>query len=113
MQIIKGSIIKQYASLWDYCEELINSNPGSIVKMKCKTTDDGVTKFERLYVCLDGCKKDFLSGCKPIVGVDSCFIKGFHKGQFLAAVGIDSNNAIYPIAYAIVVQVLQDLVLVF
>ena len=80
----------------------MNSNPSSTMKMKCKTTDDGVTKFERLYVCLDACKKSFLGGCKPIIGVDGCFIKGFHKGQLLVAVGINPNNAIYPIAYVVV-----------
>ncbi|CAB4309835.1 unnamed protein product [Prunus armeniaca] len=31
--------------------------------------------FERLYVCLDACKKDFLAGCRPIIGVDGCHLK--------------------------------------
>ena len=72
------------------------------MKMQCKDMGGVVTKFERLYVCLDACKKGFLGGCRPIVGVDGCFIKGFHKGHLLVAVGIDPNNVIYPMAYAIV-----------
>ncbi|GMN46133.1 hypothetical protein TIFTF001_015314 [Ficus carica] len=35
MQVIAGSIKEQYANLWDYCEALLTSNPGSTVKMKC------------------------------------------------------------------------------
>ena len=102
MRITDGSVIEQYANLWDYCEELITSNLGSTVKMQCKAMGGVVTKFERLYVCLDACKKGFLAGCRPIVGVDGCFIKGFHKRELLVAVGIDSNNAIYPITYDVV-----------
>ncbi|CAB4279374.1 unnamed protein product [Prunus armeniaca] len=31
--------------------------------------------FQRLYVCLDACKKGFLTGCRPIIGVDECHLK--------------------------------------
>ena len=102
MRIIYGSVTVQYANLWDYCEELLTSNPNLTVKMQCKDMGGAVTKFERLYVCLDVCKKGFLGGCRPIVRVDGCFIKGFHKGQLLAVVGIDPNNAIYLIVYDVV-----------
>ena len=60
-----------------------------------------ITKFERLYVCLNACKKGFLGGCRPIVRVDGYFIKDFHNRQLLAVVGIDPNIAIYPIAYVV------------
>ncbi|VVA28315.1 PREDICTED: Transposase MuDR plant [Prunus dulcis] len=58
--------------------------------------------FQRLYECLDACKKGFLAGCRPIIGVDECHLKGPFSGQLLAAVGIDANDNIYPIAYAAV-----------
>ncbi|KAL0315555.1 UNVERIFIED_CONTAM: hypothetical protein Sradi_5433700 [Sesamum radiatum] len=41
-------------------------------------------------------------GCRPIVGVDGCHLKGPHGGVLLTAVGIDPNNACYPIAFAVV-----------
>lgn len=40
--------------------------------------------------------------CRPIIGLDGCHVKGAHPGQLLSAVGIDANNSIFPIAFAIV-----------
>ena len=36
------------------------------------------------------------------MGFDGAFMKGPFPGQVLTAVGLDSNNGIYPLAYAIV-----------
>jgi hypothetical protein len=33
-------------------------------------------KFGRMYVSLAAMKKGFLEGCRPIIGVDGCFLKG-------------------------------------
>ncbi|KAK8696284.1 hypothetical protein V6N13_001420 [Hibiscus sabdariffa] len=33
---------------------------------------------------------------------DGCFLKGYYQGYLLAAVGIDANDCIYPIAVAAV-----------
>ncbi|KAM3199971.1 hypothetical protein P3L10_032331 [Capsicum annuum] len=65
--------------LWDYCTELRRSNP--------RTTS---------------CKQGFLAGCRPIMGVDGCHLKGNQKeGQLLIAVGIDGNDNMYLIAFVI------------
>ena len=100
--MIAGSVKKQYNMLRDYCEEIISTNPGSTVKLQCDSSIPGCTKFVRIYICLDACKRGFLSGCRPLVGLDGCFIKGPHSGQLLAAISVDSNNSIFPIAYAVV-----------
>jgi hypothetical protein len=52
-------------------------------------------------MCLDGCKKSFLK-CRPIIGLDGCFLKGYYGGQILAAVGRDPNDQMLPIALAVV-----------
>ncbi|MFQ6647379.1 hypothetical protein Gotur_021086 [Gossypium turneri] len=56
--------------------------------------------FQRMYVCLQACKDGYRVGCRSIIGLDGCFLKGYFGGYLLAAVGIDANNGIYPIAYA-------------
>ena len=101
---IDGSTKEQYSRLWDYCAELRRANPGSTVKMKCypQATGEVNPKFQRLYVCMAATKNGFLAGCRRIIGLDGCFLKGPHKGQLLAAVSVDANNSIYPIAYAVV-----------
>jgi len=67
----------QYAALWDYCETLRTTNPGSCVVMKVDRTVPEVNpRFQRLYCSLAVMKKGFLEGCKPMIGVDGCFLKG-------------------------------------
>ncbi|XP_020413352.1 uncharacterized protein LOC109947482 [Prunus persica] len=39
-----------------------------------------------------GFKKGFVEGCRPVVGVDGCHLKGPCSGQILTAVGVDGNN---------------------
>ena len=43
--------------------------------------------FERIYVCLEGYKRGFLAGCRRVVGLDGCFLKGSVSGQILCAIG--------------------------
>ncbi|KAI5338278.1 hypothetical protein L3X38_017549 [Prunus dulcis] len=55
-----------------------------------------------MYVCLAGCRQGFLDGCRPVIGLDGCHVKGPYPGQILTAVGVDGNNGSFPIAYAVV-----------
>ncbi|XP_016647160.1 PREDICTED: uncharacterized protein LOC107880369 [Prunus mume] len=97
----KCDFVDQFHKLHDYCEELKKANPGSTVVLKTKMDGDQ-KRFHRLYICLDACKRGFIEGCRPLIGMDGAFIKGPHPGQLLAAVGSDGNNGMFPIAYAIV-----------
>ncbi|XP_031124421.1 uncharacterized protein LOC116027130 isoform X2 [Ipomoea triloba] len=100
-----GTQSEQFNMLWDYCEELRISNPGTTVMMKLDTTDreGSRCRFLRLYVCFAACKQGFLAGCRQLIGIDGCHLKGFQKGgQLLAAVGVDANNCMFPIAFAVV-----------
>ena len=53
-------------------------------------------------MCFAACKKGWREGCRPLIGLDECHVKGVHTGQLLIAVGIDADNAMYPIASAAV-----------
>ncbi|KAM1048349.1 hypothetical protein ACFX2C_027574 [Malus domestica] len=92
-----------WSNMHDYgtVEELKKANEGSTIKVKTQMDGDDIL-FQRIYVCLVWCKQGFLEGCRPVIGVDCCFIKGPHSGQILTVVGIDGNNGLFPITYAIV-----------
>ncbi|GJZ34240.1 mutator type transposase [Tanacetum coccineum] len=44
----------------------------------------------------------FKAGKRDLLGLDGCFLSGPYPGQILTAVGVDPNNGIYPLAYAVV-----------
>ena len=58
--------------------------------------------FKRIYVCIGELKEGYKATKREILGLDGAFIKGPHTWQILMAIGIDGNNGIYPVAYAIV-----------
>ncbi|KAH1039668.1 hypothetical protein J1N35_041411 [Gossypium stocksii] len=37
-----------------------------------------------------------------IIGLDECWLKGYYGGHLLAVVGVDANDCIYPVAFAVV-----------
>ncbi|KAL3640152.1 hypothetical protein CASFOL_015120 [Castilleja foliolosa] len=104
---LEGALKDQYSKLRDYCAELLRSNPGSTVVLKLAVDDNGSSTqvnqplFMRLYICFEACKNRF-QYCRKVVGVDGCFLKSTYGGQLLTAIGIDPNNNMFPIAWAVV-----------
>ncbi|XP_019181684.1 PREDICTED: uncharacterized protein LOC109176748 [Ipomoea nil] len=100
---INASFEDQFRRIRDYAQECMNSNPGSKVILKTsRVTPDSPCVFQRIYVCFDALRMGFLDGCRKIIGLDGCFLKGLLKGEILTAVGRDANNQMYPIAWAVV-----------
>jgi len=88
IDLVDGSYRDQYTRMHDYCHELFRSNPDSTVK-------------QSLYIFFKACKESFKS-CRPIVGFDGCFLKGYYGEQLLTAIGRDPNDQMMPIAYDVV-----------
>nr|KYP35771.1 hypothetical protein KK1_043177 [Cajanus cajan] len=57
-------------------------------------------QFHRVFWTFKPCIHGF-KYCKPIVQVDGTFLYGKYKGTLLVFVTQDSNNKIFPIAFAI------------
>ena len=61
-----------------------------------------------MYIRYNAQKVGFLGGCKPIIGLDGCHLKGRFGGQILAATARDTNDNIFPVAFAVVEQENKD-----
>ncbi|XP_038705767.1 uncharacterized protein LOC120001481 isoform X2 [Tripterygium wilfordii] len=100
---LTGSCVKEYAQLRNYAEELMLSNPGSTVSLLTDRQDEnGPAPFKAFYCCFKACKEGFMKGCRPILGIDGCFLKGLVKGELLTAIGRDGNNQMFPLAWVVV-----------
>lgn len=58
--------------------------------------------FKGIYICFKALKDGWKAGCRPVIGLDGCFLKGICQGELLSAIGRDVNNQVYPIAWAVV-----------
>ncbi|KAL4330245.1 hypothetical protein AHAS_Ahas13G0380800 [Arachis hypogaea] len=70
---INGTYGEKYRRIHDYAAELLRSN-------------------------LDACKRSFMV-CRPMIGLDGCFIKTPYGGQL--SIGWDPNDKILSIAYVV------------
>lgn len=104
MQELNGSYKSQFGYLEAYAEALKRSNPGTKAEIElCKEgLKEGKRIFKRIFIMFHACKVGWKSGCRPIIGLDGCFLKGVCRGQLLAAVGVDANGQMFPIAWAII-----------
>lgn len=108
-EVVEGSEKEQYAKLWDYCNELGRSNPNSTFLVGVQRPNLSFPPvFDRLYIGFEATKRGVLVGCRPFIGLDGCFLKGYYGGTLLAAVTQDGNNAFYVIAYDVVEQETED-----
>lgn len=67
--MLQGNTEGQFAMLWDYCNEMKRTNPGTSVYIHLKPDLDETTTnvFQRFYVCWEALKKGFVAGCRPIM----------------------------------------------
>ena len=87
----------------NYAMELKLTNPSSsVLVISERYRINGLPTFQKIYVCLTAVKEGFITGCRRIIGIDGCFLKGLLKGQLLVTVGRDGNNQMFPVAWALV-----------
>ncbi|GKC52697.1 hypothetical protein Tco_1075442 [Tanacetum coccineum] len=89
----------------DYVVELKSTNTNITIKITVeRNTDPSLPTrvFKRIYVYLKALKLGFRACRRDLLGLDGAFMKGPFPGQVLVAVRLDSNNGIYPLAYALI-----------
>ncbi|XP_031115757.1 uncharacterized protein LOC116019623 [Ipomoea triloba] len=92
-----------FKRIWSYCAEVERTNPRTTCLVQTIPSGDqsGHERFLRMYVCWAACKQGF-KHCRGLIGVDGCHLRGVTGGMILTAVGVDANDSVFPIAYAIV-----------
>ncbi|XP_010523617.1 PREDICTED: uncharacterized protein LOC104801928 [Tarenaya hassleriana] len=97
LDMVMQDQVVQFAKLWDYEHELRRSNPNTTTEI---VIDNGL--FNKFYICFEVLRNSWKKSCRPVIGLDGCFLKWELKGELLAAVGRDADNRIFPIAWAVV-----------
>ncbi|XP_071709159.1 uncharacterized protein [Rutidosis leptorrhynchoides] len=103
--MMQGDYKVQYGELRDYVCELRRANHDSTMNIKVEggTLKSETRVFKRIYICYSLMKRFNAIG-RDLLGLDGSFMKEPTTCCILTAVGVDSNNGIYPVAYAIVEQ---------
>ncbi|CAH9067983.1 unnamed protein product [Cuscuta europaea] len=94
LEHVHGNYEKSYAQVPELCRQIEASNPDSLVAWKFDTENRCKYLCVAFRASLDGWKK----GCRPLIGLDGCFLKGKYIGVCLAAIRMDGNNGMFPLA---------------
>ena len=76
LNLLLGDYKAQFGMLRDYAYELLNKNPDSTVKIDVDTNENGESIFKSIYICVGSLKRGFLDGCRRVLCLDACFLKG-------------------------------------
>ncbi|XP_057774503.1 uncharacterized protein LOC130993584 [Salvia miltiorrhiza] len=97
-EMMRGSVEGHYALLRRYVAELMRVDPEGTYRLSLG--EESV--FKGLYIGHSALRHGFKKSCRPIIGLDGCFLKTYLGGILLAAVGKDGNNQMFPLAWAVV-----------
>ncbi|PKU77683.1 hypothetical protein MA16_Dca013475 [Dendrobium catenatum] len=71
--------------------------PGTVYRIQSTQTN----RVQRLFWAF-GPSITGWNYCRPVLCLDGTFLLGKYRGTLLTAIGIDANNGLYPLAFAIV-----------
>ncbi|KAL0440871.1 UNVERIFIED_CONTAM: hypothetical protein Sradi_0026000 [Sesamum radiatum] len=106
MESIEGSYAESFGRMSYYADFVLEKNEGSVVTLQCDVDETEAIHstpiFKRFFLGLSALRDGFLEGCSPFLGFDGCHLKGPFVGVLLAAIGLDGNNGLFPVAFAVV-----------
>ncbi|KAG0474047.1 hypothetical protein HPP92_015904 [Vanilla planifolia] len=96
---IHGSWDDSYAMLQEYLKAIQEANPGTVVQLLTNEKGD-VRQFNRLFWSF-GASIEGFRHLRPLITIDSAELHGKYSGSLLVATGIDGNDGLFPLAFAI------------
>ncbi|KAL4318923.1 hypothetical protein GQ457_18G003740 [Hibiscus cannabinus] len=97
-QQLQGSYKEAYGQLPWYCQKIEETNPGSFTKLLIG--DD--RRFQRLFLSFHATVYGFQSGCRPLLFLEAIPLKSKYHEIMLTATGLDGDDGIFPVAFAVV-----------
>ncbi|XP_063940555.1 uncharacterized protein LOC135149272 [Daucus carota subsp. sativus] len=100
---VYGDWATSYSKLPQFLTALMHFNPGTraIIEAENITGDEITSVCKRVWWAF----KPMVDGwrhARPVISIDGTFLKGRYNGKLLIAMGFDSNNHQYPLAYGLV-----------
>lgn len=109
VKLIQGSHDESYGMLPHYIYVIKDKNPEAYAFISwLNEGPERPLTFRRMYISFDAQFKGFIKGCRPLIGVDGCHLKGSFNGCLLSAIALDGNQQIFPLAYAVVSEESSD-----
>ena len=93
--------VEEYKLLRYYSQMVLNTNPGSIVMVASETIGNP-PHFKKIFKCMEVYQMGFIEGCKRVIGMDDCHLKGPFGGIALVVVSLDANLQFFSLAYSLV-----------
>ncbi|CAM8896524.1 unnamed protein product [Rhodiola kirilowii] len=82
-------------------QALQDSSPNNFVKWDVTPLDDGTMQVNRIFWAFSECILAF-NHCRPILSINGMHLYGKYNAKLLIAIGLDANNHILPLAFALV-----------
>ncbi|CAN0829386.1 hypothetical protein LINGRAPRIM_LOCUS2963 [Linum grandiflorum] len=102
-KLLESTLHESYSQLRSYIAELKRVDPNGRFLMEVDPVEGkNYVRFKSFFVGFSGLINGFKAGCRPMFGLDGCFLKGEVRGMLLSAIGKDENNQMYPICWAVV-----------
>ncbi|KAL0360072.1 UNVERIFIED_CONTAM: hypothetical protein Sradi_3691700 [Sesamum radiatum] len=99
MAALHGTYEEGFKLLPAYCEQIRKTNPGSIASVVARGQDNS---FQRLFVSYRAAIYGFINACRPLLELDRVHLKGKYLGTVFCAAAVDADDALFPLAIAIV-----------
>ena len=85
----------------------VTLNPSSFVYLQNHVLVEGVRQFKRMFCAYNPCIYGF-KHCKLVIYLDGTLLYGKYRSVLLTAKAVDGNNAILPLAFALVKKESKD-----
>ncbi|PKA61004.1 Protein FAR1-like sequence 6 [Apostasia shenzhenica] len=96
---IHGSWDESFSMLQEYLKSIQDVNPGTVILLLTNERGD-LREFHRLFWSF-GVSIEGFQNLRPLITIDSAVLHGKYSGSLFVATGVDGNNGLFPIAFAI------------